>query len=263
MNKLYFGVALLCLVFCSLVIAEDAVINDNDVVVLSETDHKLTKTGFWFVEYYAPWCGFCKQLAPTWAEFAALAKEDNLPFKVAKIDCTQASSTCLTVGAHGYPTILLWLNGKSFSFTKGRSIENFLNFFEENKANAPPPAPEAPEAPEAPAPPAEPATHVVNLSQDSFDSTIAKGFWIIKFYAPWCGHCKRLAPAWEELATLQSTAQEFGVAKVDCTIEKDLGSKYGVRGFPTLKLFKDGQFVEDFKGPRNIEDIVQFVKSHK
>jgi thiol-disulfide isomerase/thioredoxin len=58
-------------------------------------------------------------------------------------------------------------------------------------------------------------------------------------YAPWCGHCKRLAPTWAELATkAQSENLSFKVGKVDCTTadNKDLCTKFGVRGYPTVKL---------------------------
>lgn len=54
-------------------------------------------------------------------------------------------------------------------------------------------------------------------------------------YAPWCGHCKKLVPTWEELAT--SSKGKFKVAKVDCTVEKATGTRFGIRGFPTVKLY--------------------------
>lgn len=58
--------------------------------------------------------------------------------------------------------------------------------------------------------------------------------WFIKFYAPWCGHCKRLAPVWDELHDLH--VDELNVAKVDCTSDfgRLLCTDFEIRGYPTL-----------------------------
>lgn len=258
---------LACLLFASvLVFADDAaeeLVNDNDVVVLSTEDHHQTKSGIWLVEYYAPWCGFCKRLAPIWAELATNVKTNNLGFKVAKIDCTQNSGVCSSANVHGYPTIKLYVNGQVHQYTGERTIEAFTSFVAEKKGDA-----VHVEAPTrvtpsvvAPAEPVEAASDVAVLSADNFASTIAEGYWLIEFYAPWCGHCKRLAPIWDELATAQKKEGLFGVAKVDCTIERDLASTHGIRGFPTIKLFKDGQFVADYRDARTIEAFTAFVKN--
>ena len=55
-----------------------------------------------------------------------------------------------------------------------------------------------------------------------------------------CGHCKRLAPAYEEVGMAFDNSDEVIIAKVDCDAEKALGKRFGVSGFPTLKFFPKG-----------------------
>lgn len=61
----------------------------------------------------------------------------------------------------------------------------------------------------------------------------------VKFYAPWCGHCKKLAPAWTELAEEINPDDEWEakILSLDCTQYKSVCSENGVTGYPTLKLF--------------------------
>jgi protein disulfide-isomerase-like protein len=59
---------------------------------------------------------------------------------------------------------------------------------------------------------------------------------IVEFYAPWCGHCKSLAPEWSKAAAQLKNTVRLGT--VDATVESSLASKYGIKGYPTLKVFQ-------------------------
>eukprot|EP00178_Gracilaria_changii_P014326 TRINITY_DN40439_c0_g1_i1.p1 TRINITY_DN40439_c0_g1~~TRINITY_DN40439_c0_g1_i1.p1 ORF type:complete len:490 (+),score=109.26 TRINITY_DN40439_c0_g1_i1:3069-4538(+) len=103
------------------------------------------------------------------------------------------------------------------------------------------------------------ADDVIVATKDNFDSIIAaEELTLVKFYAPWCGHCKKMAPDFKEAATeLKGKAQ---LVDLDSTEEKELSQKYGIRGFPTLKLFSKGELISDYKGGRTKEDIVKYIE---
>ena len=88
---------------------------------------------------------------------------------------------------------------------------------------------------------------------------------LIHDYKAWCGHCKKLAPVWEELGELLLTdkaAKNVVIAKMDGT-ENDLpkGTSFQIAGFPTLKFFKaDTNEIVDFGGDRTLEGLLAFVK---
>eukprot|EP00698_Gefionella_okellyi_P010986 TRINITY_DN2881_c0_g1_i3.p1 TRINITY_DN2881_c0_g1~~TRINITY_DN2881_c0_g1_i3.p1 ORF type:complete len:375 (+),score=87.39 TRINITY_DN2881_c0_g1_i3:45-1127(+) len=100
---------------------------------------------------------------------------------------------------------------------------------------------------------------VVVLTQDTFKTVLdANDFVLVKFYAPWCGHCKSMKGDYKLAATeLKGSAV---LADVDCTVEKELASEYGIQGFPTLKLFHKGALASDYKGARTKPALIDFVK---
>lgn len=103
-------------------------------------------------------------------------------------------------------------------------------------------------------------TNVVELSDANFHKRVSDSddMWFVEFYAPWCGHCKALKPAWTGLAT--SLKGKVKVGAVDCTANQQTCSEFGVQGFPTLKFFGDNkESPMDYNGGRDEADLVNFA----
>jgi len=84
---------------------------------------------------------------------------------------------------------------------------------------------------------------VLVLSTDNFDATVEKyQYLLVEFYAPWCGHCKKLAPEYADAAKALTNqkGQRHYLAKVDATVETKLKDRFEIKGFPTMKFFVKG-----------------------
>lgn len=109
--------------------------------------------------------------------------------------------------------------------------------------------------------PAHAASDVVKLTAKNFKKEVLQSdnYWLVEFFAPWCGHCKNLAPEWEKAATQLKTVARLGA--VDATVHTSLAQKYGVQGYPTIVAFgKDKKKHEPYQGGRTASDIVNYVK---
>ncbi|XP_034022754.1 protein disulfide-isomerase TMX3 [Thalassophryne amazonica] len=94
---------------------------------------------------------------------------------------------------------------------------------------------------------------------DTFKETRIGDIWLVDFYAPWCGYCKKLEPVWHEVGIeLKTSGSPVRVGKMDATAYSGIASEFGVRGYPTIKLLK-GDLAYNYKGPRTKDDIVEFA----
>lgn len=103
-----------------------------------------------------------------------------------------------------------------------------------------------------------PNSDVITLDSKNFAAEVAKHeFVLVEFYAPWCPHCKDLAPKYEKVAT--QLKGKVAVAKIDCDKNKEIATQFSIPGFPIVKLFKNGKPFRDFEEERSVEAIVNWV----
>jgi protein disulfide-isomerase-like protein len=104
---------------------------------------------------------------------------------------------------------------------------------------------------------------VIQLDTKNFEhltqatSGATTGDWLIKFYAPWCGHCRKMEPTYEKVAEMLHG--EVNVARVDVSANRELGTRFDIKGFPTVKFLSKGK-VYDYTGKRTADDLTEFAK---
>ncbi|KAH3748672.1 hypothetical protein DPMN_183120 [Dreissena polymorpha] len=216
-----------------------------------------------FVMFFAPWCGHCKRLAPTWDELAVKYNIEKREVTIGKVDCTVETELCSAHGVRGYPTVKFFnLNKEGEKYADARTIEAFSKFIEERLGKEEEVKEEEKKEEEVAKAPVAQATAengLYVLTDANYDAHIATGHHFIKFYAPWCGHCQRMAPTWDELAKKVGTDGKVKIGKVDCTLNSATCGKNGVRGYPTLMWFTNGEKSEDYRGAREMADFEQFI----
>ena len=100
---------------------------------------------------------------------------------------------------------------------------------------------------------------LIKLTDDTIEGKLEEdGTWFIKFYTPWCKHCKVLNPIFRELANV-TTAEEVKVATVDCTKHSKATRSFNITSYPTI-IFKRGDLSGRYEGPRTLEAFLTFIE---
>jgi protein disulfide-isomerase A6 len=203
-----------------------------------------------FVEFYAPWCGHCKNLAPEYEIVGeAFAKEKSVV--IAKVDADAHRDLGSRFEIHGFPTLKFFPKGSKTpeAYEGGRSADDIISYIN-GKAGTRAKVQKAPSA-------------VVDLTPANFDSIALDSSKdvLVEFYAPWCGHCKHLAPDYEKVAQAFANEPNVVVAKVDADAHKDLGGRYDVTGFPTIKWFGKNNKADPlaYDGARDVQAFVDYI----
>ncbi|CAG9857417.1 unnamed protein product [Phyllotreta striolata] len=205
--------------------------------------------------FYAPWCSFCKSLKPDYADAAADLKGDAV---LAAIDVNRPENTVVRnqYNITGFPTLLFFQNGAMKFTYEGETKRASLVSFMRDPAE-PPRRLKEPEW-------SETDNDVVHLTSTSFDPVIKEeASALVMFYAPWCGHCKRMKPEYEAAAArMKSEGVPGMLAAVDATKEPSIASRYSVKGYPTLVYFASGERRFDVNA-RDAAKIVEFMREPK
>uniref|UniRef100_U5EMN8 Protein disulfide-isomerase A6 homolog n=1 Tax=Corethrella appendiculata TaxID=1370023 RepID=U5EMN8_9DIPT len=218
----------------------------------------------WVVEFYAPWCGHCKNLAP---EFKKAATALKGVVKVGAINCDEHHSLCSQYSVQGFPTLKIF--GASKTAPTDFNGQRTAHGIAEAGLAAAKQKVKSVLSGSSSGGGGSSSTNdgdskdVVELTDSNFDKLVlqSEDIWLVEFFAPWCGHCKNLAPHWAKAATELKGKVKLGA--LDSTVHQLKAQKYGIKGYPTIKYFgggkKDSDSVSDYDGGRTAADIVNWA----
>ncbi|KAI0706903.1 thioredoxin-like protein [Cerioporus squamosus] len=249
--------------------------SETELLVLTPDDFDSTvANGVWFIEHFSPYCRHCRDFAPTWTQLVEETEKKADPgIRLAQVNCAVHGDLCRKNGVEGYPQMNLYRDGKFVeTFRQSRDIDILTKYITANAEPRNPPAPEPP-AEDSPAAASEddalldevvhredvnPDGVVLSLNEKNFQQTVDKGHVFVKFFAPWCGHCKKLAPFWTQLGS--AMRNKLNIAEVDCESHSALCKQEGITGYPMLYYYGGkGAGKTEYTGGRKLEQLKAFA----
>jgi len=242
----------------------------KDVVELTPANFKskvLESDDVWLVEFFAPWCGHCKNLEPEWTKAATALKGI---VKLGAVDADAHRDLGGQYGVQGFPTIKVFGSNKAkpTDYQGGRTAKDIVSGALDaaktvaNERLSGKSSGSSKSKSESGSGSGSGSSDVVELTDETFESAVlnSNDLWLVEFFAPWCGHCKNLAPEWAKASTELKGVAKLGA--VDATVHSKFASKYGVKGYPTIFVFGAGpkSDPEPYEGGRTASAIVEFAK---
>lgn len=201
-----------------------------------------------FVEFYASWCGHCKNLAPIYEQLGDAFKNKK-GIKIVKIDADKNRVIGSQYDIKGFPTLKFFPKESTTpeEYNGGRDLDALASFIQSKTGIIPSIE--------------KPHSDVLELTDANFYTHVGKDKNIlVEFFATWCGHCKNLAPIYEKVATTFVSESKCAVAKINAEDHSNSSSTFGIKGFPTLKYFPAGSITPvDYTGGRTEEDFISFL----
>jgi protein disulfide-isomerase A6 len=240
----------------------------DDVIQLTDATFQtrvIDSSDLWLVEFYAPWCGHCKSLAPEWQKAAKALKGI---VKIGAVDMDAHPSVGSPYQVQGFPTIKIFgvNKQKPTDYQGGRVAQAIVDEAMSQLrsiVNARMGGSGGPKSGggSSGGSGGSGKSEVIELTDSTFESLVLQSddIWLVEFFAPWCGHCKALAPEWTKAAGELKGKVKLGT--VDATVYSKYAQQYGVKGYPTIKYFPAGSKTqpEEFDGGRTASDIVQWA----
>lgn len=170
---------------------------------------------------------------------------------------TVVQDKCRELGVTGWPQLNIYKNGEFVdTFKKARELDLLKEYLDGHLDTETHPT--SPPARKAPAHILNPEGKVLELDERNFSGEIKRGGVFVKFFAPWCGHCKKLAPAWTQLA--ERMKNQLAIAEVNCEEHNGLCRAEDVQGYPMLIYYGDGGAKSEYSGGRKLEQLQEFVE---